>query len=386
MIPYGKQNINDSDIEEVVKVLKSDWITQGPTIPKFEDSLALYCNAKHAVAVNSATSALHISCLALGVGKDDWVWTSATTFVASANCAIYCGAKVDFIDIDPLTYNLDVEALAEKLSIAKKNNRLPKVVIPVHLCGQSCNMSALFDLSEKYNFKIIEDASHAIGSKYKNDKVGNCRYSDITVFSFHPVKIITTGEGGIALTNDQKLANIMYRLRSHGITTDSSQHLPRSDDEIWNYQQIQLGYNYRMTDLQAALGLSQLSRLDEFIVKRHQISKIYDDAFNKLPIKSPWQHPDAYSSFHLYPIRINQIECGKTQKQVYNSFHEAGINVNLHYIPVYRHPFYEAMGFKAGYCPESESYHKEAISLPIFTDLSISQQQYVIHTLETILS
>ena len=379
-IPYGRQDINQADIDAVVEVLRSDWLTQGPTITRFEAAVANYCGAQHAVAVNSATAALHIACMALDVGPGDWVWTSPNTFVASANCAIYCGAQVDFVDIDPCTYNLSVERLAQKLAEAKAKGMLPKVVIPVHLCGQSCDMASIYALAQEYRFRIIEDASHAIGGKYKNESVGNCRYSDITVFSFHPVKIITTGEGGMSLTNDRVLANRMQCHRSHGIS-DREQMQPRPADEIWNYQQIRLGYNYRITDIQAALGLSQMRRLQEFVARRHQIAVRYDAAFASLPVIIPSQHPDTWSSYHLYPIRIRQSDCGKTQRQVYDTFLKARISVNLHYIPVYRQPFYEAMGFPAGYCRESELYHKEAISLPMFPTLTEVDQEKVIATL-----
>lgn len=381
MIPYGRQDISQSDIDAVVVVLRSDWLTQGPTTHRFEQAVEAYCGAQHAVVTNSATAALHIACLALDVGPGDQVWTSPNTFVASANCALYCGAQVDFVDIDPRTYNLSVECLAEKLAEAKAKGTLPKVVIPVHLCGQSCDMAAIYALAQEYGFKIIEDASHAIGGKYKNEPVGNCRYSDITVFSFHPVKIITTGEGGMALTNDSVLADRMQRHRSHGITSDRDQMQPRPADEIWNYQQIRLGYNYRMTDIQAALGLSQMTRLDEFVAKRRQIAERYVAAFASLPVITPWQHPDTCSSYHLYPIRIRQTDCGKTQFRVYEAFLEARIWVNLHYIPVYRHPYYEAMGFQSGYCPEAEQYYKEVISLPIFPLMTEANQERVIAVL-----
>lgn len=386
MIPYGHQDISQADIEAVVAVLRSDWLTQGPAIPRFEQAIASYCGVRHAVAASSATAALHIACLALEVGPGDWVWTSAATFVASANCAIYCGAQVDFVDIDPHTYNLSVEHLAEKLAAAKIRDMLPKVVIPVHFCGQSCDMAAIYALGQEYGFRIVEDASHAIGGQYRGEPVGNCGYSDITVFSFHPVKIITTGEGGMAVTNDPALADRMQRFRSHGITSDTKQMQPRPANEIWNYQQIQLGYNYRITDIQAALGLSQLSRLDEFVAKRHHLAERYNAAFTRLPVIIPWQHPETRSSYHLYPIRVRHADCGKTQRHVYNALTEAGIAVNLHYIPVYRQPYYEAMGFQAGYCPQAESYHKETISLPMFPTLLLEQQDYVIQTLTATLS
>ena len=339
-IPYARQDINQADIDAVVAVLHSDILTQGPVVPAFENSVANYCKAKHAVAVNSSTSALHIACMALGVGKGDIVWTSPITFVASANCALYCGATVDFIDIDKRTYNLSLERLAEKLAVAEKVGKLPKVVIAVHLCGQPCDMAGIHALSQQYGFKIIEDASHAIGGKYKNEPIGSCHYSDITVFSFHPVKIITTGEGGMAFTNDITLAKHMRLLRSHGITRASTDLQPRPAGEIWNYQQIDLGFNYRMTDIQAALGLSQMTRLDEFVTKRYAIAKRYDQLLSELPLLTPYQHEDGYSSYHLYVIRLKLAKINKTQRQVYDAIYAAGVLVNLHYIPVYRQPHY----------------------------------------------
>ena len=380
-IPYGRQDINQADIQAVVDALLSDFLTQGPAVPAFENRLSDYCGAKHGVAVNSATSALHIACLALGVGKGDAVWTSPTTFVASANCALYCGAEVDFVDIDPRTYNMSVERLAQKLESANKLGKLPKVVIPVHLCGQSCDMAAIRALGQQYGFKIIEDASHAIGGKYKGETIGNCRYSEITIFSFHPVKIITTGEGGMAVTNDAALAKRMRLLRSHGISSAAEDMQPRPAKEIWNYQQIDLGFNYRMTELQAALGISQMQRIDEFVSKRYDIAKRYDRLLSALPIVTPWQHEDGYSSYHLYVIRLKLNEINKTQRQVYEAMHEAGIFVNLHYIPVYRQPYYEKMGFYSGYCPEAEGYYTEAISIPLYPALTEAQQEQVIATL-----
>ncbi len=381
MIPYGRQDITQADIDAVVEVLRSDFLTQGPAVPSFEQTVATYCGAQHAVTVNSATSALHIACLALDLGPGDWLWTSPITFVASANCGLYCGAQVDFVDIDPRTYNLCSQALEQKLKEAEKAGCLPKIVVPVHLCGQPCDMQEIYALAQRYGFKIIEDASHAIGGKYQGEPIGNCRYSDITVFSFHPVKIITTGEGGMALTNNPELADRMLRYRSHGITSDARKMQPRPADEIWNYQQISLGFNYRMTDIQAALGVSQMTRLDEFVNKRQRIAKRYDDALAGLPLQTPWQHPDSYSSYHLYPIRLKLGEDEQTQRQVYDALHAAGILANLHYIPVYRQPYYEAMGFKAGYCPDAEQYHKEAISIPMYPAMSEAQQDEVVSCL-----
>lgn len=381
MIPYGRQDISEADIQAVVDVLRSDFLTQGPAVPVFEQAVASYCRAQYAVAVNSATSALHIACLALELGPGDWLWTSPTTFVASANCALYCGARVDFVDIDPATYNMSVECLAEKLAQAERNGTLPKVLVPVHLCGQSCDMAAIHALSQRYGFKIIEDASHAIGGRYKHVPIGNCRYSDIAVFSFHPVKIITTGEGGLNTTNSPVLAERMQRLRSHGITRDPEKMLPRPAEEIWNYQQISLGFNYRMTDIQAALGTSQLARLDEFVEARHRIVCRYNKGLDGLPLQTPWQSPDSYSSYHLYPIRVKLREARKSQRQVYKALEAAGIHANLHYSPVYRQPYYEAMGFKAGYCPAAEQYHTEAISIPMYPAMRDDQQAHVVAVL-----
>lgn len=391
IIHYGRHNINQDDIEAVVAILRSDFLTQGPAVPQFERTVAQYSGAQHAVAVNSATSALHIACLALELGHGDWLWTTPTTFVASANCALYCGAKVDFVDIDARTYNMCPEALAQKLVAAEKTGTLPKVVVPVHLCGQPCDMARIYALSQRYGFKVIEDASHAIGAKYRAagpggdfEPVGNCRYSDITVFSFHPVKIITTAEGGMALTNNPLLANRLQRLRSHGITSDPAEMQPRPADEIWNYQQVRLGYNYRMTDIQAALGVSQMERLQAFVDQRHRIAERYDAELADLPIQLPWQSPDSYSSYHLYPIRVRpEVSC-VSQRELYNSLLVAGIIVNLHYIPVYRQPYYEAMGFKAGYCPEAETYFRQAVSIPIYPSLTEVEQCWVVQALKEV--
>lgn len=386
MIPYGRHLIRDADIQAVEDVLRSDWLTQGPMVPRFEESVAAYCNTRHAIAVNSATSALHIACLALGVGKGDVVWTTPITFVASANCALYCGAAVDFVDIDPRTYNLSLECLTEKLWHAAKNDALPKVVIPVHLSGQPCDMEGIHTLSQQYGFKVVEDASHAIGGQYRGEPIGNCRYSDITVFSFHPVKIITTGEGGMALTNDTALASQMRRYRSHGITSEITEMSPRAPEELWNYQQIDLGFNYRMTDISAALGLSQMQRLYEFVAKRQAIARRYDALLENLPILLPWQHPDSYSSFHLYLVRLKLDEIKYKHRTVYEGLHDAGILVNLHYIPVYRQPFYEKMGFQAGYCQAAESYYSEVLSMPMYPALTTDQQDKVINALKGFLT
>ena len=385
MIPYGKQDINQADIDSVIDVLQSDFLTQGPQVPLFEKKVSDYCGVKYAVAVNSATSALHVACLALNLGKGDYLWTSPNTFVASANCGLYCGATVDFVDIDPKTYNLSTEELEKKLIQAKKESKLPKIVIPVHFAGQSCDMKKIYSLSQEYGFKIIEDASHAIGGVYKNEPIGNCHYSDITVFSFHPVKIITSGEGGMALTNDSELDGRMRRYRSHGIISEASLMQPRPTDEIWNYQQISLGFNYRMTDIQAALGISQMERLDDFVTKRQAIAKRYNKTLTGLALVTPYQLSDSYSSCHLYVIRIKLEETQQTQRMVYDALQSAGINVNLHYIPVYRQPYYESLGFEAGYCLEAEKYHREALSIPIYPSLIMSQQDHVIDSIKFVL-
>jgi len=384
MIPYGRQDITQTDIDAVIAVLRSDYLTQGPMVPRFEQTVAQYCGASHAITVNSATSALHIACLALGLGPGDWLWTSPITFVASANCGLYCGAKVDFVDIDPRTYNLCPQALERKLIVAEREGCLPKVVVPVHLCGQPCDMQAIHALSQQYGFKIIEDASHAIGGKYQGEPIGNCRYSDITVFSFHPVKIITTGEGGMALTNDIILAERMALLRSHGITRDPAL-MTHAPDGPWYYQQIDLGFNYRMTDIQAALGISQMERLDEYVARRHALAQRYDELLADMPLTTPWQHPDSYSGLHLYVIRLHLDKINATHRQVFEALREQGIGVNLHYIPIYQQPYYQAMGFQQGYCPEAEQYYAEAISLPMYPTLSEAQQVQVVKSLNKVL-
>lgn len=386
MIPYGRQDISQEDIDAVIEVLKSDWLTQGPLVPRFEKAMAGYGGARYGVAVNSATSALHIACLALGLKSGDWLWTSPNTFVASSNVGLYCGATIDFVDIDPKSYNMSVEALSRKLEAAEAEGRLPKVVIPVHFAGQCCDMREIHRLSKQYKFRVIEDASHAVGGHYSGEAIGSCQFSDITIFSFHPVKIITTGEGGVALTNDSTLAEKMARLRSHGITNESCDMAERPEDEIWNYQQVDLGFNYRMTDISAALGLSQLTRLDQFVKQRRALAKRYDEELARLPITIPWQHPDTRSSYHLYPIRVNKDSCGRTQKQVYEALRASQILVNIHYIPVHRQPFYEELGFSAGYCPEAEKHHREVIILPMYPGLMGDPQSRVIDELKKVLA
>lgn len=380
MIPYGRQDINQQDIDAVVEVLKSDFLTQGPKVPAFEQSVMDACDAKYALAVNSATSALHIACLALGLESGDWLWTTPNTFVASANCGLYCGAQIDFVDIDPSTYNLCPQALETKLIAAEKIGKLPKVVVPVHFSGQPCDMQAIYNLSKKYGFKIIEDASHAIGGKYKGEPIGNCRYSDITVFSFHPVKIVTTAEGGMAVTNCAELAKKLDLLRSHGITRDASL-MTKSIDGPWYYEQVALGFNYRMTELQAALGVSQMQRLHDFVAKRHELAQRYNELLKDLPITLPWQHTDGYSGLHLYVIRLQLDKITKTHLEVFQGMRDAGILVNLHYIPVHMQPYYQTLGFEVGQFPQAEQYYKEAISIPMFPTMTETQQEMVVSVL-----
>ena len=386
MIPYSRQEITEDDIAEIEKVLRSDFLTQGPIVPKFEKAVAKYCGALYASATNSATSALHIACLALDLGQGDWLWTSPNTFVASANCGLYCGANVDFVDIDPKTYNMSVEMLSKKLIVAEKLGKLPKIVVPVHFAGQPCDMIEIYKLSKRYGFKIIEDASHAIGALYNEIKVGSCTHSDITVLSFHPVKIITTAEGGMTLTNDRDIANKISRLRTHGITNDKTKMKQQNENEIWNYQQIDLGFNYRMNDIQAALGLSQLTRLHKNVKRRHEIAKFYDIELKNLQLITPWQAPNVQSSYHLYPILIKFNSDFKSQKQVYNALIENNIGANIHYIPVHRHPYYEKLGFKKNDFPIAEKFYKEVISIPLFPTLQDAHQKYVVETLKKIVS
>jgi UDP-4-amino-4,6-dideoxy-N-acetyl-beta-L-altrosamine transaminase len=377
LIPYGRQSISQADIDAVVDVLKSDFLTQGPAVPAFEEAVARYCNAQFGVAANSATSALHLACIALGVGPGDRVWTSPLTFVASSNAALYCGAKVDFVDVDRRTYNLCPLELAKKLDRAATAGELPKVVIPVHLAGQSCDMAAIHAAASRYDVRIIEDASHAVGGTYQGHPVGDCRFSDVTVFSFHPVKIITTGEGGMAMTNDPELADRMAIDRTHGITRDPAK-LQHDDIGPWYYEQQRLGFNYRMTDIAAALGLSQMTRIDEFLARRREIAAAYDAAFADLPITPPWQSDDTGSPWHLYIVRLDRKRVTRTHREVFDALRDAGIGVNLHYIPVYRQPYYRDLGFGQGHCPNAEEYYAEAISLPMYADLTDEDQAQVI--------
>lgn len=381
MIPYGHQDISQADIDAVVAVLRSDFLTQGPKVPHFEQAVAARCGARHGVAVNSATSALHVACLALGLGPGDRLWTVPNTFVASANCGRYCGADVDFVDIDPQTWNLSVAALRNKLVQARREDKLPKVVVPVHFGGQPTEQEAIWELAQEFGFKVLEDASHAIGASRNGEPAGSCRWSDITVFSFHPVKIITTGEGGMALTNDDELAWRMANLRSHGITRDAAC-MRRPAHGPWYYEQIELGYNYRMTDLQAALGVSQLARLDEFIERRNALAKRYDSLLAGLPLQLPKVAPGVTSAFHLYVIRLSADTVHRTHREAFDCLREQGIGVNVHYMPVHLQPYYRDLGFDPGLCPEAELHGQEAISLPLYPGLSEGQQDKVVLALK----
>lgn len=378
MIPYGRQQISDADIAAVLETLQSDFLTQGPKVPAFESAMAKHCQASHAVAVNSATSALHIACLALGVGRNDRVWTSPISFVASANCARYCGAEVDFVDIDANTGLMSVAALADKLAVAASQQQLPKVVIPVHLAGHSCDMQAIAALCKPYGIKIIEDASHAVGASYRQRPVGCCAFSDIVVFSFHPVKIITSAEGGMALTNDVSLASAMQMLRSHGITRDESQ-MSEPSHGPWYYQQVALGFNYRMTELQAALGLSQLDRLSQFVQERQRLAARYQQLLSSLPIELPAPAQDGHSSWHLYIVRLHDAP---KRLEVFEQLRACGIGVNVHYIPIHTQPDYQQLGFDWGDFPASEKFYSEIISLPLYAGLSDAEQEQVCQTLK----
>ncbi|MBK8640455.1 MAG: UDP-4-amino-4,6-dideoxy-N-acetyl-beta-L-altrosamine transaminase [Chromatiaceae bacterium] len=380
MIPYGRQEITAADIAAVSAVLGSDFLTQGPAVPRFERAIADYCGAAHGVAVNSATSALHIACLALDLGPGDWLWTSPNTFVASANCGRYCGAAVDFVDIDPDSYNLSPAALAAKLEQAAASGRLPKVVIPVHFAGQPCAMRPIAELGQRYGFRIIEDASHAIGGRYRGEAIGNCRYSDITVFSFHPVKIITTGEGGLATTNDPALAERMARLRSHGISRDPAG-MRGEPEGPWYYQQMELGFNYRLTDIQAALGHSQLQRLDDYVTCRQRLAARYDRGLADLPLRLPYRDPGHQSALHLYPIQVL-----RERRRIFEALRLADIGVNVHYIPVHTQPDFARFGFRRGDFPQAEAYYDHAISLPLFPTMTEAEQDRVMAVLTAALA
>jgi UDP-4-amino-4,6-dideoxy-N-acetyl-beta-L-altrosamine transaminase len=380
-IPYGRQDISQEDIDAVIEVLRSDWITQGPAINSFEEAVAKYCGAKYAVAISSATAGLHIACLAAGLGQGDILWTSPNSFVASANCGLYCGAKVDFVDIDTHTYNLSVDELERKLLWAQQQKCLPKVVVPVHFAGQSCEMQRIAALSEQYGFRIIEDASHAIGGSYQGQPVGSCQFSDMTVFSFHPVKIITTGEGGMVLTNDEELYQKLIQFRTHGITRNPDL-MEGESHGSWYYEQLELGFNYRMTDIQAALGASQMQRLDRFVERRQFLANRYNQLLQNLPLTLPWQHPDTDSSWHLYVIRLKLDKINKTHRQVFEELRECGIGVNLHYIPVHTQPYYQKLGFNLGDFPQVEAYYQEAISIPLYYGLDEESQNRVAASLK----
>ena len=384
MIRYSAQTINNKDISSIKKVLKSNNLTQGPKVPLFEELISAYCGVEHVFAVNSATSGLHIACLSLGLKKGDFVWTSPISFVATANCALYCGANVDFVDIDPVSYNISVKKLEEKLISSKKKGTLPKIVIPVHLSGQSAEMMKIKELSKKFDFKIIEDASHALGGSYEKEKIGSCKFSDLTVFSFHPVKMITTGEGGLITTNNKLLAKKIRLLRSHGITKDISD-MTKVPNGLWYYEQLELGYNYRMPDINAALGITQLEKLDKFVSKREEIARYYDKNLKDLPLKTPKQIPNCISSRHLYIIRIDNKLSKLNHKDIFSRLRDSHIGVNLHYIPIHLQPYYQNLGFFRGQFPEAEKYYEEAISLPIFTRLTKSEQNYVIDKLKKLM-
>ena len=378
MIPYGRQSISAEDIQAVVDVLHSDWLTQGPVVIDFERAMAKQCGVAHTLAVSNGTAALHLACLAIGFGPGDILWTSPNTFVASANCAIYCGGTVDFVDIDPRTYNLSVDALEQKLKIAEHEGRLPKVLVPVHFAGQSCDMARIHLLSRKYGFYVIEDACHALGGRYQDTTVGCCRYSDLTVFSFHAVKGITTGEGGMVTTNDEQLHRRLTLLRSHGITKDPDC-LSDPNKGGWCYEQVELGYNYRMTDIQAALGLSQLKRIDKFVARRQQLAARYDEALCDSPLQLPLRNPDSDSACHLYPVKFDAGS--EIRRQVYDRLNEAGIHTQVHYIPLHTQPFYRKRNFQIGDFPVAEDYYQGALSLPLYYGLSDADQDFVIKIL-----
>lgn len=384
MIPYGRHDIDDADIAAVRDVLTSDRLTQGPAVDQFERDLALLTGASETVAVNSATSALHIACLALNLGPGDRLWTTPNTYVASANCALYCGAEVDFVDIDPVTLNMSAPLLAAKLETAAREDRLPKVVVPVHFAGLSCDMRAIHELSRDYGFLVLEDASHAIGGIYDDGPVGDCRFSDITVFSFHPVKLITTGEGGAALTNDRVAAERLRRLRSHGITRDPASMRGPSDGP-WYYQQVELGFNYRMTDIQAALGSSQLRRLGDIVDRRESLADRYDALLQDLAVTTPARAPNARSAWHLYVVQLAESR-NRDRRSVFEELQQAGVGVNVHYIPVHLQPYYADRGFRRGDFPNAEAYYANALTLPLFPRLSEAEQDHVVASLKAALA
>jgi UDP-4-amino-4,6-dideoxy-N-acetyl-beta-L-altrosamine transaminase len=375
MIPYGRQNISKNDIEAVTRVMRSDFLTQGPMVMEFEHSIVKKVDAKYAIAVNSATSALHLSCIALDLRPADFLWTSPITFVASANCGVYCGAQIDFVDIDPNTYNICTQKLEEKLIRAEKKDLIPKILVVVHFSGQSCDMKKIHALSKKFGFKVIEDASHAIGAKYRGDYVGGCKYSDITVFSFHPVKIITSAEGGVLTTNDEEIALKANCLRSHGVTKD------KKTEGDWYYEQTELGFNYRMSDIHAALGRSQLTRLDSFVEERSGLASSYDSMLKELPVNLPFVHEESYSSWHLYVIQLKMNKIKKTRKQIFDSMRAKGVGVHVHYIPVHTQPYYRNMGFSIGDFPIAEQFYQQALTIPMYPGLSDNDQRYVVKSL-----
>ena len=383
-IPYSRQNVTQEDTEAVLEVLNSRYLTTGPKVESFEANLASKVNSKYAVATNSATSALHIACLALGLEKGDWLWTSPITFVASANCGLYCGASIDFVDINPSTGLMDVRKLERKLKIANKLGKLPKILIPVHLSGASCEMEKIKSLSNQYGFFIIEDASHALGGTYKSQPVGSCQYSDITVFSFHPVKIITTAEGGMATTNISELDCKMSELRSHGITKDPKK-FSKENPPPWLYEQQSLGYNYRMNDIQAALGLSQLKRLDQIVLKRNEKLEIYRELIESLPVKLLEINENVYSSVHLSVISLNNVD-EKRHRMIFENLRKNEIGVQLHYFPVHLQPFFRNLGFKEGQFPAAEEYSKTSLSIPLFPELKLNDQKYIVLTLDSMLN
>lgn len=384
MIPYGRQAISDDDVGAVVEVLRSDFLTQGPVVPRFERALADYCGAPHAVAVNSATSALHLACLALGVGPGDRVWTSPNSFVASANCARYCGAQVDFVDIDPVTFNLSTQALAVRLEAAARAGALPKVIIPVHFAGLPCDLAGISELARRHGVRVVEDASHAVGARYRDSIIGDCRYSDITVFSFHPVKIITTAEGGMAMTRDPQLARAMQLRRSHGVTREPGE-LQRADEGAWYYEQQCLGFNYRMTEMQAALGLSQLQHLAEWVTRRHQLADVYDAQLRPLPVVLPARPSDSHSALHLYVIQLDATRTAVSRRAVFERMRAAGIGVHVHYIPIHTQPDFQALGFRSGAFPAAEAYYARCLSLPMFPRLTMAEQRQVCEALRAAL-